>query len=79
MDKIQKLLKKISRKDRERLLEIIDKLAGRKYSSLDAKKIINSDLYRLRSGRFRVIFHKDDKTRDVIIDSIKLRNEKTYK
>ncbi len=77
MDKIEKLLKKISKKDRERLLAIVELLLLNKINELDVKKIKDSDLYRLRSGRFRIIFHYD--ASEVVIDSIKLRNEKTYK
>lgn len=77
MDKIQKLLRKISIKDRKKLLMIIEKLAVGQISGFDVKKIINTDFYRLRSGRFRIIFHKDKN--EIIIDGIKLRNEKTYK
>lgn len=76
MDKIQKLLMKISRDDRSRLLETIEKLlSGDK--KLDIKKIKNTDFYRVRSGKFRIIYHKEKA--EIIIDSIKMRNEKTYK
>ena len=77
MDKIQKLLRKISKKDRERLLELVEKLLGGDKKGLNIKKVTNSEFYRLRFSRFRIIFHKEDK--NIIIDSIKLRNEKTYK
>jgi len=43
---------------------------------LNVVKIKNTDFYRLRSKNFRIIFHKTD---GVIIDSIKLRNNNTYK
>jgi len=77
MDKIQKLLRKISKRDREKLLELVERLLGGDKQGLNIKKVINSEFYRLRSGRFRIIFHKEDK--NIIIDSIRLRNEKTYK
>ena len=77
MDKIQKLLRKISKKDREKLLELVERLLGGDRQGLNIKKVINSEFYRLRSGGFRIIFHKEDK--NIIIDSIRLRNEKTYK
>ena len=76
MDKIEKLLRKISNKDRERLLKIIDKLLRGEKKNLDIKKIKDAEFYRLRSGRFRIIFHKEEK--DIIIDSIKLRDKNTY-
>lgn len=77
MDKIEKLLRKISNKDRERLSKIIDKLLRGEKKNLDIKKIKDAEFYRLRSGRFRIIFHKEEK--DIIIDSIKLRDKNTYR
>ena len=40
-------------------------------------KIEDTDFFRLKKRKFRIIFHYNNK--DIIIDSIKLRNEKTYK
>lgn len=75
MDKIAKLLRKISKKDRERLLGIVEKLIkGDK--TLRSEKIKNTDFYRIRSGKFRIIFHKE--SREFVIDGIKMRNESTY-
>jgi len=75
MDKIAKLLKKISARDRDILLKLVEKLiAGDQ--SLNFIKLKNTDFYRLRHGNFRMIFHKDN---GVVIDSIKLRNDNTYK
>lgn len=76
MDKIDKLLRKISEKDRQRLLGIVEKLVKGEIKKLNARKVTNSDFYRLRSGRFRIIFHYE--AREIIVDSIKLRNETTY-
>ena len=50
---------------------------GEAKKKLNIKKLQNSDFYRVRKGRFRIIFHIEKKT--VVIDSIKLRNENTYK
>lgn len=77
MDKIEKLLRRISQKERQRLLRIIEDLAAGKKDGLDINKIVGSDFFRLRTGNFRIIFHYEKET--VIIDAIKLRNEKTYK
>ena len=77
MDKIEKLLRKINKKERERLLDIIKKLIKKDTKDLNIRKIKNTDFYRLRSGRFRIIFHFGEK--ETFIDSIKLRDEKTYK
>ena len=77
MKKIEKLFRKISRKDREKLLFILEKLIAGDSHNLDVKKVKDSDFHRLKFKRFRIIFHYENK--EVIIDSIKLRNEKTYK
>ena len=92
MDGITKLFKKISKKDRELLKPLVLLLQETKPSSaksasrfssgvarksLNIKKLQNSDFYRIRKGRFRIIFHLEKK--NVVIDSIKLRNENTYK
>ena len=76
MDKIKKLLLKISKKNREGLLGLLELIIN---NSKDLKiiKIKNTDFFRVRFKRFRIIFHKDDG--EVVIDSIKLRNENTYK
>ena len=78
MDSIAKLFKKISKKDRESLKSLVLFLQDTKErKKLNIKKLQDSDFYRVRKGRFRVIFHLEKKS--VVIDSIKLRNENTYK
>jgi mRNA-degrading endonuclease RelE of RelBE toxin-antitoxin system len=79
MDKIEKLLRKISKKSREKLFIIIEKLLKKENKSLNIKKLKGTSFYRLRSGRFRIIFHYEGKNREIVIDSIKIRNENTYK
>ena len=76
MNKIEKLLRKISKNDRKKLLELITLILNCE-NKLKIVKIKKSDLFRVRYGKFRIIFHKENK--EVIIDSIKLRNENTYK
>ncbi|HNV97086.1 MAG TPA: hypothetical protein PKL13_02090 [bacterium] len=76
MDKIKKLLMKISRFDREKLLQTVEKLISND-KSLNIVKIKNTDFYRVRCGKFRIIFHKEKN--EIVVDSIKMRNEKTYK
>ena len=78
MDKIEKLFRKISKKNRTALL-IISKALKKSPQSLSRHitKVKDSDFYRLKKGKFRIIFHYEKK--EVIIDSILLRNEKTYK
>jgi mRNA-degrading endonuclease RelE of RelBE toxin-antitoxin system len=77
MNKLEKLLRKISEKERKLLKEIINKLIIGKVEEMDIKKIKGTDFLRLRKGRFRIIFHYNKN--NVIIDSVKIRNENTYK
>ena len=77
MNKIEKLFKKISPSDRKKLLILTERLLVKDLKGLKIKKIVNSSFYRLRSGRFRIIFHYENK--EIVIDSIKFRKEDTYK
>lgn len=77
MNKIEKLLKKISKKDRETLLCVIEELlTGKDTQHLKPIKLEGLELYRIRKGNFRIIFHKENGV--AVIDSIKKRNENTY-
>jgi len=77
MNAKEKLFKKISQKDRKMLRDILALLLEKK-PVLNVKKLEGGDFYRLRKGNFRIIFHYT-KSNDVEIDSIRLRDEKTYK
>ncbi len=78
MNKIEKLLQKIKEKDR-RLLSLIieDIISGKDIAHLKPIKLQGLELYRIRRGNFRIIFHKEDTK--YIIDSIKIRDDGTYK
>jgi len=79
MKEIEKLFRKISKKDRKRLLLLANELLDtNKRKNLKIEKIKDSDFYKIRKGDFRIIFHYENNN-EVIIDSIKLRDEKTYK
>ncbi len=77
MDEIEKLFRKISKKDRLALQLLIEALL-RKKDNLNINKLKDSDFYRLRNGRFRIIFHYNSK-KEITIDSIWMRRENTYK
>ncbi len=78
MDKIKKLLRKISKRDNEILLEAIRLVRSGEWAGLSVKKLQGSDFYRARKGHFRIIFHCDF-LKKFVVDSVKLRDEKTYK
>ena len=76
MNKIEKLFQKISAHDRKVLLLAIKELISNP-RVVGVKKLVGSDFYRYRKGNFRIIFHIENK--NVIIDNVSLRNEKTYR
>ncbi len=77
MNKIEKLFRKISKHDRDTLILILEKIMKCDVEKLDMIKLKGTDMYRIRSGDYRIIFHYEKK--ETVIDSIQLRNEKTYK
>lgn len=79
MDRIQKLFSRLSHKERLQLQSFLDDLIqSDSFRNAHAKKLQGSDLFRVRKGRFRIIFHYDQ-SGTMIIDSIRIRNEKTYR
>lgn len=78
MRELEKLLRKISKKDQLALLEEMSFLVLKKPQLLNIKKLQGSDFYRSRKGNFRIIFHYDI-TQKVIIDAVRLKGEDTYK
>jgi mRNA interferase RelE/StbE len=42
------------------------------------KKLIGQDAYRIRIGDYRILYTVDDKTREVRIEAIRKRDERTY-
>ena len=77
MKEIEKLFRKISKKDRQTLLGVLELLVQKKHKGLYVKKLQVNDFYRMRTGVFRIIFHYEDS--EVVIDSVRMRNEGTYK
>lgn len=78
MNETEKLFRKINKKERDFLRDIISALARKEYHGLAIKKLKESDFYRLRKGNFRIIFH-NDLNGEVIIDAVQLKGEDTYK
>lgn len=77
MREIEKLFRKISKKERDALLESINSLLQKKHHGLNVKKLQGSDFYRMRTRMFRIIFHYE--AGEIVIDSVRLRAESTYK
>lgn len=77
MQEHEKLFRKISAKERVLLTDIVRQLQSSNHTGLTIKKMKGSDFYRLRKRNFRIIFHYG--SGGVEIDSIRLRDEKTYR
>ncbi|PIR87542.1 MAG: hypothetical protein COU10_04000 [Candidatus Harrisonbacteria bacterium CG10_big_fil_rev_8_21_14_0_10_45_28] len=78
MDKIDKLLKKFSSKEKQQIKSILEKINSGKLQSLDLKKLKGyKDIFRIRKGDIRVIYRLDDENRISIL-AIERRSDKTY-
>lgn len=77
MNDLEKLFRKISGKERKLLDSFLNQLISQNKKGLNIKKLEGSDFYRCKKGRFRIIFHYEGN--NIVIDSIRMRNESTYK
>jgi len=79
MDKIQKALKKLNRKEKGQLKIILEKLVQNDRRNLDIKKLKGrNDIFRVRKGGMRIIYRLDS-NKNICILIIEKRNDKTYK
>lgn len=78
MDKTQKFLKKLSRTEQKEMIDVLELIFSNKTKDLDIKKLTGyNDIYRVRSGKIRVIFRRQDP--DINILEISRRSNKTYR
>ena len=77
--KAHKQLASIPRKDLERIFEAVEKLVGFPDVS-NVKSLVNRPEYRLRVGRYRVIFSvsEDGAMTIILIEEVKKRDDHTY-
>jgi len=74
MDATEKLLKKIRKGDKKRILKVLKLLREGKIKGI---KLKDKKQFKVRVGRYRIQYHlKGD---GIIIVSVRLRDEKTYK
>jgi mRNA-degrading endonuclease RelE of RelBE toxin-antitoxin system len=79
VDRINKALFKMSKKERVQILQIMQQITSGNVSSLDLKKLSGSDdIYRVRKGSFRVIFLMPNKDSIKII-AVERRSDTTYR
>ncbi|MBI2551241.1 hypothetical protein HYV73_02740 [Candidatus Uhrbacteria bacterium] len=79
MNDLEKLLERMPTKDRRRVLAIMTGLMEGKLATLRIEKLKNSSFYRIRTGRYRIIFSLNRHTKFIKIEDLRLRNEATYK
>jgi len=76
-DQIEKVLNKLSEKEKAKLKQIIDLIRLGRLDGLDLKKLKGrKDVYRVRKGDMRVIFIKKDF--DTYILAVERRTDTTY-
>ncbi|MEK7515819.1 MAG: hypothetical protein AAB555_02750 [Patescibacteria group bacterium] len=77
MNDIEKLLHKVHPHDKIVLLAILHALRHGELEGLRAEKMSGSDFYKMRKGNFRFVFHYEGNA--IVVDTVRLRNEKTYR
>ena len=75
--KVKKVLDRLSDGDFKRIDERIQAL--RKAPRGRGCKKLSEDIYRVRKGRFRIIYHVDDEQQLIRIGKVERRREDTYK
>ena len=77
MDKVEKFLRKLPKKQRKLLQQIIQKILSGDLSGLDVKKLTGyPDFFRVRKGEIRILFKKMPNGFRVI--KIEKRGDDTY-
>jgi len=78
MDKVDKALKKLVPKEKERIKNIIKTLQSGHFDNLDVKKLKGrEDIFRIRSGNLRIIYQIKDN--QFFILKLGYKKENTYK
>jgi mRNA-degrading endonuclease RelE of RelBE toxin-antitoxin system len=78
MNETEKFLRKIKKHERDELAALIDALDSKEARDhLHPIKLKGGEFYRIRKGKFRVIFHLENS--HAVTDSVRFRNEKTYR
>jgi len=78
MDKLEKALQKLSSAEREKVREILEKLAAGNAEHLDVKKLKGrNEVFRVRKGSVRIIYRVDGSKTFVV--AIERRGKNTYK
>jgi len=77
MDKIDKALDKLSPKERVKLKTMLLQISSGDFFDLDLKKLkARKDVFRVRKGSIRIIFHKAGEAIKIL--TVERRSSKTY-
>ena len=77
MDKIQKVLAKLSKAEQRKLKEILERLAQNNLKGLDVKKLKGRiDIFRVRKGDLRIIYRVQGGA--IFVLTVERRSETTY-
>ena len=78
MDKIEKALQKLTRRERAQVKRILQKISASDLGGLDVKKLKGrKDIFRVRVGMIRIIYQT--RKGRVFILAIERRSETTYR
>jgi len=78
MDNIQKVLKKLSTKERQLIKDLLLKLMAGDFLGLDIQKLKGyNGIFRLRKGNLRIIYKQGEK--NISLLAIERRSKKTYR
>lgn len=79
MDKTAKALTRLTKKEREAVRLVLEKLEAGDMHGLDMKKLIGrQDIFRVRKGNIRIIFQRT-KTSSLFVLAIERRSDATYR
>ena len=78
MDRIDKFLKRLSQKERDSVIRIVERALAGDFEGIDVKKLKGvGHIFRARKGDIRILFEKLGATVRVL--AITRRNENTYR
>lgn len=77
VDKIQKVLDKLSEKEKEQIKKILKEILDGHLAGYDIKKLKgHQDIYRIRKGRIRIIYQQN--MNGIFLLAIERRSDTTY-
>lgn len=77
-DRIDKFLLKLESKERQRLINLIERIVHGEHRGLDVKKLHGTkDVYRVRMGSIRIIYRMIQNV--IMIIAIERRSDTTYR